>query len=330
MLVSRQDSLTVRRAGANDRGAVLALLARSLGWEDSPEFGEFFAWKHDLNPFGRSPSWVAVAGERVVGFRTFLQWHFAHPDGRLRRAVRAVDTATSPDYQRRGIFRTLTLRALEQLPREGIDFIFNTPNASSRPGYLQMGWAQVGRVPTAVRVAGLGGTLRLLANRVRADRWALACDVGVPAPALLSDARVELLLDRQPRPARLRTARSLEYWRWRYGHGPHGYRSIAADGDPAKGLAIFRVRHRGSAIEAVVSEVVVSNDDSRTRRELLELVARASGADYAVIMGMSALRAGFVRVPHIGPVLTWRSLSDDPPPRRISDVDLVLGDVEVF
>jgi GNAT superfamily N-acetyltransferase len=306
------------------------LLARSLGWEDNAEFGEFFAWKHDHNPFGSSPSWVAIADGRVVGFRTFLQWRFEHPDGRPRRAVRAVDTATSPDFHRRGIFRLLTSNALEELREEGFDFIFNTPNAQSRAGYLQMGWVEIGRVHTAVRMARLSSARRLLANRVRADRWALACDVGVPAPAVLSDARVELLLDRQPRPPRLRTARSLEYWRWRYGHGPHGYRSLAADGDPAKGLAIFRVRHRGSAIEAVVSEVVVSNDDSCTRRELLELVARASGADYAVIMGMSALRAGFVRVPRIGPVLTWRTLSDDPAPARISDVDLVLGDVEVF
>ncbi len=328
--MSDRHSLIVRRAVAGDRTAVLELLARSLGWDDSPEFGEFFAWKHDLNPFGPSPSWVAVTDDVVVGFRTFLQWQFEHPDGRVRRAARAVDTATSPDHQRKGIFRTLTLTALDELRDEGFDFVFNTPNPASRAGYLQMGWVQVGRVPTAIRVAGLGGARRLLANRVRADRWALAVDIGVPAPELLTDSRVAALVDRQRCVTRLRTARSPEYLRWRYGHRPLGYRALALDADPAKGFAIFRVRHRGSATEVAVSEVLVPDEAARTKRELLRVVARATGADYAVIVGMSAPRARFIRVPRVGPVLTWRSLSDRSPPPHVDEVDLVLGDVELF
>src|SRR5262249_20381845 len=131
-----QGELTIRRAGPEDESAVLELLAASLGWKRDETFETFFAWKHERNPFGPSPAWVAVDAGRVVGFRTFLQWQFEHPDGRPRRAVRAVDTATAPDYQGRGVFRRLTLHAVDELREDGIDFVFNTPNAKSRPGYL--------------------------------------------------------------------------------------------------------------------------------------------------------------------------------------------------
>ncbi|HYL52015.1 MAG TPA: GNAT family N-acetyltransferase, partial [Acidimicrobiia bacterium] len=137
--MSRVAAVSVRRAVPEDRPAVLELLARSLGWSRSPEFTEFFEWKHERNVFGTSPGWVAVVEGRIVGFRTFLRWEFEHPDGRIRRAVRAVDTATAPDQQGRGIFRRLTLAAIDDLRSVGVDFVFNTPNDKSRPGYLKMG-----------------------------------------------------------------------------------------------------------------------------------------------------------------------------------------------
>ena len=86
-------------------------------------------------------------------FRVLMRWEFVE-HGRVVHAVRAVDTATHPDYQGRGIFTRLTLHALDELRHE-IDFVFNTPNDQSRPGYLKMGWQVVGRLPTAVRPTGL-------------------------------------------------------------------------------------------------------------------------------------------------------------------------------
>ena len=58
---------------------------------------EFFRWKHLENPFGRSFMLVAEADGRIVGLRAFMRWEFVAGDGAFR-AVRAVDTATHPDY----------------------------------------------------------------------------------------------------------------------------------------------------------------------------------------------------------------------------------------
>src|ERR1700674_4101384 len=95
--------LQIREYRDADEAAVLELLQASLGWVPDTQYGRFFAWKHRQNPFGRSPAWVAVDGERIAGFRIFLRWEFTR-GGDVVRAVRAVDTATHPDYQGRGVF----------------------------------------------------------------------------------------------------------------------------------------------------------------------------------------------------------------------------------
>lgn len=320
----------MRRTTDADRPAVLDLLAESLGWDRDATFAEFFDWKHAQNPFGASPAWVAVEHEEVVGFRTFLRWQFEHPDGRLRRAVRAVDTATSPAYQGRGIFRRLTMTAIEEFTADGVDFVFNTPNANSRPGYLRMGWSTVGRLPIVARVRGLSNALRMRASRVPAERWPVATTAGTPAAELLADPRVGDLLASVGAPARLRTARTPAYLRWRYGLPVLGYRAIAIDDDPASGLAVFRVRRRGDATEAGVSDLLVPHGATATRRRLLGLVARESGADYAIRVGRPMPRARFLPLPRQGPILTWRPLADQAPPPRLRDLDLSLGDVELL
>src|SRR6185295_3366058 len=159
-------------------------------------------------PFGPSPSWVALDGERIIGFRTFMRWEFEH-EGRVRRAVRAVDTATHPDYQGRGIFSTLTRAGLDEMRADGVDYVFNTPNDNSRPGYLKMGWQTVGRLPVSVRMRSASSALRVLRARVPADKWSIACTAGVSALDVLRDeAGVTTLLCALPSSPGVRTRRT--------------------------------------------------------------------------------------------------------------------------
>ena len=106
--------LAVRRYTASDEPAVLGLLQTSLGWLADERHTAFFRWKHRDNPFGPSPAWVALDGERLVGLRVLLRWEFESGDD-VVRAARAVDTATDPAYQGRGIFSALTLHAIDDL-----------------------------------------------------------------------------------------------------------------------------------------------------------------------------------------------------------------------
>ena len=330
----RPPELEVRRATDDDLPAALELAQAALGWNPDDPNDAFFRWKHLENPAGRSPMWVAVDAGRIVGFRVFLRWRFTRPDGRPAAAVRAVDTATHPDHQGRGIFRRLTLGAVEELRDDGrVDFVFNTPNSQSRPGYLKMGWQVVGRVPIAVRPTSPVALYRIVRARTSAGKWSRPSTAGVAAPeALADDGALAALLERLPRPEGLATDRTIDHLRWRYRFAPLAYRAVVAPGGPAAGLAVFRVRDRGAATEAVLCEVLVPDDDPSTPARLVREVARSSGADY--VIGTTGTRVGRralpIPMPRQGPVLTWRAVDPAEQMPPLAEWSLTMGDVELF
>ena len=323
--------IEVRSAEPSDRHAVLELLATSLGWSAREPFDSFFNWKHEQNPFGRSPAWVAVDDGVVVGFRTFLRWEHRAPVGRVLRTVRAVDTATHPSYQGRGLFRRLTLQALDDLRTDGIAFVFNTPNDKSRPGYLKMGWAQVGRLTVTARVLSPVGLGRMAHARVPADLWSAPTTGGRAAAEVLAQPGLADLVSSVVAPSGLHTSYTPRYLRWRYGFGPLAYRVVTLDDDVRGGLAVFRIRRRGPAHECVLCEVLAPEGDSAICRALVRTALRQCGADYVVRLGWRILdRDGFVRVPRQGPVLTWYPLARDMPGAWLQAWSPSLGDVELF
>ena len=322
--------LEIREYHDDDEPAVLALLQASLGWVPDDQYMRFFSWKHIENPFGRSPAWVAVDDQRIVGFRVFLRWEFEHA-GQVVRAVRAVDTATHPDYQGRGIFSRLTLHAIEALRAEGVGFVFNTPNDQSRPGYLKMGWKLVERLPVLARPRSLSSLLAVARARVPADKWSLPCEAGLSAPAALSDRDgLESLLRARGPASGIRTRKSAAFLEWRYGFAPLAYRALLTGERLQDGCVIFRLRRRGAAVEAAICDALLP-DTSRSRLAgALREVVRKSGADYAVrIGGPKEARAGFFPLPGQGPTLVWRAVSESAMPAP-AEWQLALGDVELF
>jgi hypothetical protein len=153
-----------------DVPAVVELLDEALGpAPGGVDRRALFEWKHLRNPFGRSIALVAELDGRVVGLRCFMRWRLAGVAGaRALTAVRAVDTVTSTSVRRLGIFSRLTTEALATCEAEGVALVFNTPNDSSRPGYLKMGWEVVtvwpvwlrARRPDRLAMAGLRRDLR--------------------------------------------------------------------------------------------------------------------------------------------------------------------------
>ena len=99
-----------------------------------------------------------------------------------------MDTATHPDFQGKGIFTTLTLGAIPDLRDDGVDLVFNTPNDKSRPGYLKMGWSEVGRVPVGIRLGSMGSVRTVLKARTAAEMWSEESTVGESAAEALGDA----------------------------------------------------------------------------------------------------------------------------------------------
>ena len=342
-MTSTRTDVEIRTLRPGDRQAVLRLLTDTMGGGPTGvRTARFFAWKHERNPFGASLALIAEADGRIVGLRCFMRWRFVR-HGHVVSAVRAVDTATHPQYQRQGIFSRLTRAALGMAADAGIDVVFNTPNAKSLPGNLKMGWARVGLVPIAVRVARPRAFGRGLRHRHSASGppTPLPPVELPPASAALGDvASVQQLLDaaRQPHD-RFRTDRSAEYLRWRYAVAPGlDYRAIADhNGGRLHGIAIGRPRWRGRLVEFTLSEVIVRDGDRATARKLLSAVAR-SGVDHVAthLTGWPTAeaarrRAGYVTAPRQAMTLVARpfdpSMAVD---TSLDDWALSLGDLEVF
>lgn len=125
---------------------MIELLKSSLGEGLVPKSEAYFTWKHLDNPFGKSHILLAKEGNDIIGLRAFMYWVWVSGNQSIR-AVRAVDTATDPAHQGKGIFRKLTLQAVEECKQEGTGLVFNSPNPISMAGYLKMGWRQVGKMP---------------------------------------------------------------------------------------------------------------------------------------------------------------------------------------
>ena len=141
--------MEIREALDSDLPQLITLLKSSLGEKLIPKSEEFFLWKHRKNIFGSSKTLIASVDQRIVGLRTFMYWNWVKGSEKII-AVRAVDTATDPAYQGKGIFRNLTMKAVELCISEGVGMVFNTPNPVSRQGYLKMGWEVAGRLPVYI------------------------------------------------------------------------------------------------------------------------------------------------------------------------------------
>ncbi|MFI6445812.1 GNAT family N-acetyltransferase [Kitasatospora sp. NPDC050543] len=347
--------LTVRPLAPADTPAVLELLTASLaGGPTGTRSAEFFDWKHRLNPFGASPGLLAETVEgRPAGVRLFLRWEWLDAaGGRTVRAVRPVDTATHPDFRGRGVFRRLTLDLLQQVAGDA-ELVFNTPNGNSLPGYLRMGWRDLGRLPVAIRparpAAFARGARAALARRPAArPAGPVACPLPTAAdwfagqPADEGGQLAELLRERaaadaaDPRPG---THRTPAFLRWRYGDAPGlDYRVLTTHrGGELTGLAFGRPRRRGPLTEFTLADVLVRPGDRASAAALLREAAR-SGCDHVAThlspgteAAGAALSSGYLTAPRTGMTLVARTPTGPLPAGfTLGSWRFGLGDLEVF
>ena len=316
----------------------------------------FWRWKHCDNPFGRSYGVYVMdaAPARVAAMRILLRWQFAAPHGAVIRAARAVDTATHPDYQRRGLFSQLTRQAVAGLQRDGTTLIFNTPNAKSLPGYLKMGWSLVDKRTIYVRPLR---PMRMLRRRLRPPELPATDDASAffdPATILPWSAFVQQygsefprLLDEWERnrtQCGWRTPRSEAYYAWRYGQHPHVtyyVHALPAASDSGRcldGFCVLRPNVRHGWQEVVLCELVLADPSVDAGRRLVRSLLTGLRADYVAahfapgsIEYRCVRRCRFLPVPGQGMTFTVRPLCDAPANfTHADDWDLSLGDLEIF
>ena len=211
---------------------------------------QWYDWKHQSGPFGNSWAWVARDDRGLLGLRILLPWRFVGPAGPLD-AARPCDTVTVPRARGKGVFRSLTEYALDQLSGR-VDLLFNTPNENSRPGYLKMGFQQWGSVRTRYAF-------------VRHDKSRLVTDIAEPVEPM----------------AFTETSRSDAFFDWRYRRCPvYEYQSFSLQNAEHENGAVVRIRTTRGRRVVVFSELW---GDPPSRQTLVRTVCHTMGSRLALL-----------------------------------------------
>jgi GNAT superfamily N-acetyltransferase len=341
------DDLFIRPAEREDTGRILDLVKLCMGEGKIPYHVDYWRWKHQDNLFGPSACLLGEVGGRLVGLRVFMRWTWL-AGGVMVPAVRAVDTATHPEWRGRGVFSRLNRSLVKQMKAEGIAFIFNTPNDQSLPANLKMGWVSVGRVSLWVRALR---SLRLIHSLLFSRRLGSAVadsdvneDVGEPMLNVMEQAVFPRFLETLPLSAdRFSTPRNSDYLRWRYVEIPGlEYRAVWHLDGKDGAVVIFRIKSEHGLRELRLCEVLVGTSvkSGRMGRDLLRSVVRETEAHFASAMAVTGtpeqrvlLRTGFFPAPRVGPVMTVRLLNgvkNGLNPLHRTDWRLSIGDLELF
>ena len=329
----------------DDEDQIIDLLSVAMYGERFPDLRGYWRWKNYDCPFGESFGLVTVDEGMVVGLRVFMHWHLRAGD-RVYRAGRAVDIVTHPDWRRRGFFEHMTAALVETLAADGFDFTFNMPNELSLPGYLKMGWTEVGRLPMRVNARRPVRLLEVAARHSglgRAANFTQECD-NSSVLALLRDPAVRGLVEREegPEPTAgppgLRTVITPAYLDWHYGLNRwYPYCAAFEERRGSAALVIGRPRVRGGLNDLLITEVIATagSGGRRLAARAARGLARQTRADYvgvSALRGPLGLRNGYLPVGSKGIRITVCPLQPSLPvdPRSYEGWSAAIGDLELF
>ena len=242
------------------------------------------------------------------------------------------------------------------MKQDGVDFIFNTPNQYSMPGYLKMGWLVVGVARPIVRILHPPRFAIGMARHCSRYRNARTYpeDVFIKRPVsrfadLLESAQaVEALNELLSKSQRITagagtstTNRSVDFLRWRYVEHPYinYYVVIAENGSHFDAMAIFRTNTRFGLREVVITELFLAKPSEKLAKQVIHEMITRVRADYAVAyfregsFPRQALRSsGFLSLPGGGMRVTAKLLDKDLPfdPFTLNSWEFSLGDLELF
>lgn len=333
-------NMNIRVATPEDKPAMIELLKKSLGESIIPKSEAFWCWKHERNPFGQSYVLLAEEGEQLIGLRAFMQWKWQWK-GETYNAIRAVDTATHPDHQGKGIFKKLTLQQAEACKKQGVHFVFNTPNEQSRPGYLKMGWVAQGKMPLKLKV--VQPVSLLYSKFFQKKHAAIPADDTIPAQEWKQDV-FELLKKYVQNEQQLTTALSPEYIIWRYAENPlFKYHYLT---DHENFLLVSRIKTHSFTKELRIVDFILINPGANAKK--INAFIRKSVVQFCKTHGISFVSLsgqqyqsykkyfdwmGIVPVQSLGPIVTLKDLNMNGHFQDLLNVKnwgYSLGDMELF
>jgi GNAT superfamily N-acetyltransferase len=329
--------MEIREASEGDIPEIVALLKVSLGESLMPKSERYWRWKHLENPFGPSPVLLCREGNLLIGVRAFMRWEWTY-QGQVYRALRAVDTATHPDHQGKGIFKKLTLSLVDYCMKRGDHFVFNTPNQQSKPGYLKMGWIEVSKLPIQIGIHNPLGMMKKFITSISPP--ANEIDSSRLKYYLEHDKINGLAEDHRRQMTRLITNVSAPYLTWRYRDVPVASYVAVGDeqGGELTGLIIGRIKETRVGRELRITDrLLAKHGNSNELMRKLKDHVKELNIDYTTVSATAHTypkksAPNFHNKASVGPMVTARSLSmkDLHMLKDFNQWSPSLGDLELF
>ncbi len=322
-----------------DARGVRAVIEAAYGESADPE--AVYNWWSGGCGVGATGYMVAEVDGQVVGAQPMELFPYLDGPQELLGAV-FTGVAVHPGFRRLGIFTALVRACEAEAWRRGAAFVTTMPNERSRPGFIKMGYQDLGRrhlLMRLLRPAALGGAFVPALGQVMGGmaglgqrlivraRGTQGISVGeVKAP---SEGWAALFQSTAARGGGPWIRRSSEWLRWRYVGMPlRSYRFFEAH-DANSGLvaAAVTTQERRSRLQLAYVMELAAKDDAAAGA-LLAVVYRALEGDgvhavAAVVSSPAAVRtlhfAGLARVPSWAPVKRFYSVARFNPDRASPD-----------
>lgn len=347
------DELSITPLASVDTSKILDLLSGSLSTVGATaKTAKFWQWKHEDNPFGVSVGLCAhsAGNSSLIAVRPFMKWALLKPDRSIIDALRPVDTVTHPDWRGRGLFTKMTRAAINDVDQDSARLYFNTPNSSSFPGYIKLGWSCAKELSVAIKINRASHFFsRLLFNRRtgRGQKWSSVSNGGTRSASSLSECELNSVLtwcteadDRRPIVG-LRTLRNIGFLKWRYVDQPnvdYGF-FIQKGGDgQLESVVVVRLEERKGLVGALIQDIFLSESTEKSVADALRSLGRDLNVGFlAAHFSHGTNECSGLRRNLFFPVkkikLATRSLSVDgefSDPFEFGSWDLSLSDIEVF
>ncbi len=319
-----------------DIPAIVQLLKLSLGENLVPKSEQYWRWKHLNNPFGPSSVLLCWDKDLLVGIRAFMRWEWTL-EHTVYHALRAVDTATHPQYQGKGIFKKLTMSLVEISKENGSAFIYNTPNEQSKQGYLKMGWREAGKLPITL---SFQRPLHILKNVLKQKTAWKVGELDNGLNYYFNHPGLPFLLNNSFQTARMETNISVPYLKWRYRDVPVADYLVFGNekGGELTGIVIGRIKPSRLGIELRITDCFLQDNEAENAIKMtLNNKKNDLGIDYCTFSGLGHSRSKQLTGRYrwtlpIGPIVTIRSLclNDLGILQKFNNWSPSIGDLELF
>ncbi|WP_423818761.1 GNAT family N-acetyltransferase [Salinimicrobium sp. TIG7-5_MAKvit] len=316
--------MEIREAKETDIPEIVEVLKASLGEAEIQLSEDVWSYKHLINPFGKSLVLIAHEEGGIIGVRAFMRWQWRSKE-KIFNAFRAVDTATHPNHQGKGVFKKLTLAAVELAKKNGDHFVFNTPNDQSRPGYLKMGWEAVDNVVVSLQPA--------YKSFWKIKPKKIAYEVHLDGTPKDLERLCEIWNTNLMESKKLFTSKTPHYLKWRYQNNPlQEYEVLFKKHFYLAGY----IKNRGKIRELRISECIYNGDKGTA--SLIQKTVSSWASKFSVQLISFSPKVAGLKYPakkgNYGPVLTLKDLnlqlSELNVYKNIENWNYSLGDLELF